>query len=57
MKVASITWQDKIERAKLLSSQQDATGDVLRFYASILHFQQDVQTRLSPTNRDRKSVV
>jgi FdhE protein len=57
MKVASITWQDKIERAKLLSSQQDATGDVLRFYASILHFQQDVQTRLSPTNSDVHQLV
>jgi FdhE protein len=46
MKVASINWQDKIDRAQLLSSQQDATGDVLRFYAKVLRFQEEVQSRL-----------
>jgi FdhE protein len=46
MKVASINWQDKIDRAQLLSSQQDATGDVLRFYAKVLKFQDGVQSRL-----------
>lgn len=47
MKVASINWQDKIERAQLLSSQDDATGDVLRFYAKVLNFQEELQSRLN----------
>ena len=34
MKVAGITWQDKIERVQYLSSQQDAANDVLLFYAN-----------------------
>jgi FdhE protein len=47
MKVAGITWQDKIERIQFLSSQQDVADDVLLFYARILQFQEDVQARLS----------
>jgi len=57
MKVASITWQDKIDRAHHLSSQQDATGDVLRFYAKILHFQENVQARLDPASSDIQQLV
>lgn len=52
MKVASITWQDKIERAEHLSTQQDATGDVLRFYAKILRFQENLQGRLTATTSE-----
>jgi FdhE protein len=47
MKVAGITWQDKIERVQLLSSRQDVADGVLLFYAKILQFQKDLQTRLS----------
>jgi len=47
MKVAGITWQDKIERVHFLSSQQDVADDVLLFYAKVLQFQEGVQTRLS----------
>lgn len=46
MKVASITWQDKIERAHFLSSQQDVADHLLLFYTKILQFQKDLQTRL-----------
>jgi FdhE protein len=47
MKVAGITWQDKIERAQHLASQHDGAEDVLLFYARILQFQKDLQPRLS----------
>ena len=57
MKVASITWQDKIERAEFLSSQNNAAGGVLRFYVKILQFQQEVQTRLSATSDDVLQLV
>ena len=46
MKVAGVTWQDKIERVQFLSSRQDVANDVLLFYAKILQFQNDLQTRL-----------
>ncbi len=57
MKVASITWQDKIERAEFLSSKNNAAGDLLRFYVNILHFQQEVQTRLIATSNDIHQLV
>jgi FdhE protein len=57
MKVASITWQDKIERAEFLSSQNNAAGDVLRFYVQILQFQQEVQTRLNANSNDVHQLV
>jgi FdhE protein len=46
MKVAGMTWQDKIERVQFLASQKDAADDVLLFYARILQFQEDLQARL-----------
>jgi FdhE protein len=48
MKVAPSPWQQKIERLQFLSSQQDVTDDVLLFYAKVLQFQSDLQSRLSP---------
>ena len=57
MKVASITWQDKIQRAHLLSSQQDATGEVLRFYAKILQFQENLQARLDSDSTEVRAVA
>jgi len=53
MKVAGLSWQDKIERLQLLTSHADAANpdapnDVLPFYAKILHFQRNMQSRLSP---------
>jgi FdhE protein len=57
MKVASITWQDKIERANFLSSQNNAAGDVLRFYVKILQFQRDLQSRLAPYTSDVQQLV
>jgi len=47
MKVAGVTWQDKIERAQFLSSQQDIADDVLLFYARILQFQEGLQAQLN----------
>jgi FdhE protein len=57
MKVAGITWQDKIERVQFLSSQQDVVDDVLLFYAKILQFQNDLQTRLSTSAARAAEVV
>jgi FdhE protein len=57
MKVASINWQDKIDRAQLLSSQQDATGDVLRFYAKVLSFQEEVDSRLNASTTEARQTA
>jgi FdhE protein len=48
MKVAGLSWQDKIERLQLLTSHPDAPNDVLTFYAKILHFQRNMQSHLGP---------
>jgi FdhE protein len=47
MKVAPSPWQQKIERLEFLFSQRDVADDVLLFYAKILRFQSDLQSRLS----------
>ncbi len=46
-KLASVSWQGKIERAEFLASQEHSAENLLRFYAKILQFQQDVQARLA----------
>jgi FdhE protein len=47
MRVAPSPWQQKIERLEFLSSQRDVADDVTLFYAKILRFQSDLQSRLS----------
>jgi len=56
MKVAGVSWQDKIERAQLLS-QQNVSNDVLLFYARILQFQKDLQARLGTGTANPSEVV
>lgn len=46
MSIALPTWLEKSDRAESLASEHDATGDVLRFYANVLKFQEGVQMRL-----------
>lgn len=57
MKVAGITWQDRIERVHFLASLQDVVDDVLLFYAKILRFQEGVQTRLGASAGNASELV
>lgn len=50
MKVAGVDWQEKSARAEFLGVRQDATRDVLLFYAKLLSWQGDVESRLNGIN-------